>query len=57
MTATVFRLAGKTTRVDGGYRLTGGEGRFVVELSHYEAVPPQVQQQLMEQGKKRSDDD
>jgi len=28
--------------------MTGGEGRFVVELSHYEAVPPQVQQQLIE---------
>jgi len=28
--------------------MTGGEGRFVVELSHYEAVPPHVQQQLVE---------
>lgn len=26
--ATVFRLAGKVEQVDGGYRLTGGEGRF-----------------------------
>lgn len=28
LTATVFRLAGKIQRVDGGFRLTGGEGRF-----------------------------
>ena len=28
--------------------MTGGEGRFVVEFSHYEAVPPQVQQELAE---------
>ncbi|MDT8449755.1 MAG: elongation factor G [Wenzhouxiangellaceae bacterium] len=29
--------------------MTGGEGRFVVEFSHYEAVPASVQQQLVEQ--------
>ena len=28
LTATVFRLAGKVETVEGGYRLTGGEGRF-----------------------------
>lgn len=28
LTATVFRLAGQVRRVDGGYRLTEGEGRF-----------------------------
>ncbi len=27
--------------------LTGGQGRFTVALSHYEAVPPAVQQQLV----------
>jgi len=38
--------------------MTGGEGRFVVELSHYEAVPPQVQQKLSEEhASKRTDDD
>jgi elongation factor G len=26
--------------------MTAGQGRYTVELSHYEAVPPQVQQQL-----------
>jgi len=35
--------------------MTGGEGRFVVELSHYEAVPPQVQQQLVEQAGRRDE--
>ncbi len=27
--------------------VTGGQGSFVMELSHYEAVPPQVQQQIV----------
>ncbi|NKI34689.1 elongation factor G [Wenzhouxiangella sp. XN79A] len=27
--------------------MSGGEGRFVLELSHYEAVPPEVQQALV----------
>jgi len=35
--------------------MTGGEGRFVLEMSHYEAVPAQVQQQLVEQHGERSD--
>ena len=29
--------------------MTGGEGRFVVEMSHYEAVPANVQQQLRDE--------
>ncbi|MEM7054072.1 MAG: elongation factor G [Pseudomonadota bacterium] len=29
--------------------LSGGEGRYVLEFSHYEAVPPNVQQELTEQ--------
>ncbi|MDT8409109.1 MAG: elongation factor G [Wenzhouxiangellaceae bacterium] len=37
--------------------LTGGEGRFVVELSHYEAVPPQVQKELAEDYKTRQHPD
>ncbi len=37
--------------------MTGGEGRFVVELSHYEAVPPQVQKQLVEESSKRGNAD
>ncbi|MGK7296302.1 MAG: elongation factor G [Candidatus Wenzhouxiangella sp. M2_3B_020] len=34
--------------------MTGGEGRFVVEFSHYEAVPPQVQQELVEKNPRRA---
>lgn len=37
--------------------MTGGEGRFVVEFSHYEAVPPQVQQELAAGNTRRRDDD
>ena len=29
--------------------MTGGQGRYTLALSHYEAVPPTVQQQLMSQ--------
>jgi elongation factor G len=29
--------------------MTGGQGRYTIALSHYEAVPPTVQQQLMAQ--------
>ncbi len=36
--------------------MSGGEGRFVVELSHYEAVPPNVQQTLIEGFEARDDD-
>jgi elongation factor G len=36
--------------------MTSGQGRYTVELSHYEAVPPQVQAQLMGQHKVRDDD-
>ncbi len=28
--------------------LTGGRGRYAIEFSHYEAVPPGVQKQLVE---------
>jgi elongation factor G len=36
--------------------LTSGQGRYTIELSHYEAVPPAVQQQLMGQFKVRDED-
>jgi elongation factor G len=36
--------------------LTSGQGRYTVALSHYEAVPPQVQQQLMGQHRLAPDD-
>ena len=36
--------------------LTGGQGRYTLELSHYEAVPPGVQQQLVGQHRVRDED-
>jgi len=32
--------------------ITAGQGRYTMELSHYEQVPPNVQQQIVEQAKK-----
>ncbi|MDE2497504.1 MAG: elongation factor G, partial [Xanthomonadaceae bacterium] len=37
--------------------LTGGEGRFAMELSHYDPVPSQIQKQLTESYKPRADED
>jgi elongation factor G len=39
-------LSGYQSRLNA---LTSGQGRYSIELSHYEAVPPAVQQQLMSQ--------
>src|SRR5690606_21756961 len=36
---------------------TGGRGRYELEFSHYEPVPPQVQKQLMETWKPRQEED
>ena len=36
--------------------LTAGQGRYVVELSHHEAVPPTVQNQLTAQFKAHDED-
>jgi elongation factor G len=36
--------------------LTSGQGRYTIALSHYEAVPPTVQQELMSQHKVRDDE-
>jgi len=41
-------LNGYQARLNG---MTGGEGRYTLELSHYEAVPPSIQQQLSSQYK------
>ncbi len=37
--------------------LTAGRGRYTIELSHYEAVPPAVQRQLVEAYKPQYQDD
>ncbi len=42
--APMSELTGYQTRLNA---MTSGEGQFTLTLSHYEAVPPAVQQQLM----------
>jgi elongation factor G len=37
--------------------VTGGQGSFVMELSHYEPVPPQVQQQVVSQYKPKAEEE
>ncbi len=37
--------------------MTGGRGRYSLEFSHYEAVPPQLQKQLVEAWKPQAEDD
>ncbi|HMC16092.1 MAG TPA: elongation factor G [Albitalea sp.] len=46
-------LSNYQARLNG---MTGGEGRYTLELSHYEAVPPTIQQQLMGQYKVKDED-
>jgi elongation factor G len=46
-------LTGYQARLNG---MTGGQGRYTLELSHYEAVPPAIQQQLMGQYKVKDED-
>jgi len=37
--------------------LTGGEGRFAMELSHYDPVPTQIQKQLTEAYRPKPEED
>jgi elongation factor G len=46
-------LNGYQSRLNG---LTGGHGSYTIALSHYEAVPPMVQQQLASQFKMKDED-
>ncbi len=46
-------LNGYQARLNG---LTGGQGRYTLAMSHFEAVPPAVQQQLMGQHRVKDDD-
>jgi elongation factor G len=36
--------------------MTAGQGRYTIALSHYDPVPPSVQQQLMAQFKVKEED-
>ena len=51
--APLSELASYQTRLNA---MTSGEGRFTLALSHFEAVPPSVQQQLVASFKVRDDD-
>ena len=37
--------------------MTGGEGSYTMEFSHYEPVPPNVQQEIMAKAKKAEEED
>ncbi len=51
--APLSELAGYQMRLNA---LTSGQGRYTIALSHYEAVPPQVQQQLASAWKVHDED-
>ena len=51
--APVAELADSQTRLNA---MTAGQGRYALVLSHYEAVPPQVQQQLVGQHQVQHED-
>ena len=51
--APLAELAGYQSRLNA---MTAGQGHYTLSLSHYEAVPPTVQQQLMSQHQVRDDD-
>ena len=46
-------LSGYQSRLNA---LTSGQGRYAIELSHHEAVPPNMQQQLVAQFQVKDDD-
>ncbi|MGH6626717.1 MAG: elongation factor G, partial [Burkholderiaceae bacterium] len=51
--APLSELAGYQSRLNA---MTGGQGRYTIEFSHYEAVPPAVQQQLVGQYRVREEE-
>ena len=51
--APMAELLGYQSRLNA---LTSGQGRYTVEFSHYEAVPPNTQQQLVSQFRVRDDE-
>jgi len=52
-TAPLSELSGYQSRLNA---MTAGQGRYTIELSHYEPVPAPVQQQLMGQFKVKEED-
>ena len=51
--APLSELSAYQARLNG---LTGGQGRYTLELSHYEAVPPTLQTQLASEFKLKDDE-
>jgi elongation factor G len=51
--APLSELTGYQSRLNA---MTAGQGRYTIALSHYDPVPPSVQQQLMAQFKVKDDD-
>ena len=51
--APMSELLGYQSRLNA---LTSGQGRYTIDFSHYEAVPPNTQQQLVSQFKVRDED-
>ena len=51
--APMSELLGYQSRLNA---LTSGQGRYTLEFSHYEAVPPNTQQRLVGEFKVRDDD-
>ena len=51
--APLAELAGYQSRLNA---MTSGQGRYTISLSHYEAVPPNVQQQLVAQHQVHDED-
>ena len=51
--APMSELLGYQSRLNA---LTSGQGRYTIDFSHYEAVPPNTQQQLVGQFKVRDED-
>ena len=45
-------LAEVTTYARTLSSMTGGQGSYTLEFSHYEAVPPNVQQEIVAKAKK-----
>jgi elongation factor G len=51
--APLSELSGYQSRLNA---ITAGQGRYTISLSHYDPVPPQVQQQLMAQYRVKDED-
>jgi elongation factor G len=51
--APMSELLGYQSRLNA---LTSGQGRYMIDFSHYEPVPPHVQQQLASEFRMRDDD-